>query len=450
MKYSDIADIADGQTLNYFSFYSFIPKGTRICIFGSGGASDLLYEFIKNNRTDIVLDCFVDRFASGEKHGLPIIRPEAIKERENIELIVICSSAHNELSGVLRSLQLNNFVIYSSSGGRENLFHTQYDLTAYSKNHFTRNTNKEQSMLLFKNSVKTFIFETTNYCNRNCDYCPVSMEPSRKQIKGMSDEVFNRIVRDLKEIDYSNWICLNLFNEPLADKPSLYNRLQTLGREVPNGRLFFHTNGDYFDRDTLEKLYALGVKVVSISIHFAKEEPYSDVSALNKINKAYERLGLSYKYFHMEAGVHINSEAFFNGMRINAFSTNYRTNGVNRGELLPDIPSPANRVTPCLKPFALFAMSYDGTIYPCCHLFPDSDVHKKKYSCGHVFDYEDIFDAYTSKLFTTWRRILFLHGEKHHPCSTCNDNNFPCSSVEINLRKRYMQMFQANSAAANE
>lgn len=97
---------------------------------------------------------------------------------------------------------------------------------------------------LYTKKVPLFRFiviETSEKCNRSCDFCPNSIY---KQSNGlMSIELFHKIILELTEINYSSMLCLHLYNEPLLDRRLL--SLISFAREhLPNATIMFSTNGD--------------------------------------------------------------------------------------------------------------------------------------------------------------------------------------------------------------
>ena len=109
---------------------------------------------------------------------------------------------------------------------------------------FRAQTGRDHAKRLFKRYVDNVILELFDYCNRQCGYCPVSLVDRMSEINRMSPDHFGKILGDLAEIDYANHICLNLFNEPMAD-PTLFTAIEQLRDAVPKatstGRAFAGT-----------------------------------------------------------------------------------------------------------------------------------------------------------------------------------------------------------------
>ena len=67
---------------------------------------------------------------------------------------------------------------------------------------------------------KTAIFkkihiETNSFCNRSCSFCPQSEYDIAET---MEDDIFSKIVKELKDINFDGLAGLYMRNEPLIDK----------------------------------------------------------------------------------------------------------------------------------------------------------------------------------------------------------------------------------------
>ena len=95
--------------------------------------------------------------------------------------------------------------------------------------------------------------ETVNRCNGICSFCPINknIDPRPKTV--MEWEMFESIIGQLKEINYSGRLALFSNNEPLLDDRIIeWNKYAR--RELPNARMHLFTNGTLM---TLDKFKAL-------------------------------------------------------------------------------------------------------------------------------------------------------------------------------------------------
>jgi len=73
----------------------------------------------------------------------------------------------------------------------------------------------------------------------------------------MNQKLFENIIISLKKINYSRSVCLNLYNEPLADKNfGLY--LKFIRKNLPMSVIQTNSNGDYIKKiyDCREKCFS--------------------------------------------------------------------------------------------------------------------------------------------------------------------------------------------------
>lgn len=69
---------------------------------------------------------------------------------------------------------------------------------------------------LFVEYVKEVVIETSSFCNRKCDYCPLCFMDRKQNF--MSDDLWEKIISELSGMKYKSQIVLNFYNEPLLDK----------------------------------------------------------------------------------------------------------------------------------------------------------------------------------------------------------------------------------------
>jgi len=110
---------------------------------------------------------------------------------------------------------------------------------------------------------KFLIIETCPLCNRQCSFCPVSQDKIPKEM--MNDKLFNKILTELKELNFHDNICLTSYGEPLLDKrlARFIKQIKTtLGSEVA-----IFTNGDFLTIEKFKELVSAGIDRIHISQH---------------------------------------------------------------------------------------------------------------------------------------------------------------------------------------
>ncbi|OEJ15807.1 radical SAM superfamily [Brachyspira hampsonii] len=119
------------------------------------------------------------------------------------------------------------------------------------------------------------IIEINTYCNRKCDYCPNKYQESPKNY--MSEDVFYRIIEQLKIIKFSGIIRFSFFNEPLFDERYV-KFAEYIKKELPNAVQVVVSNGDLLTVEKALQLEKAGIDKFVITIHDKNPE------------RAYERL----------------------------------------------------------------------------------------------------------------------------------------------------------------
>lgn len=303
---------------------------------------------------------------------------------------------------------------------------------------FRGDNNIEALVDLFRRSVDNINLEISSYCNRRCGYCPVSKVDRLSSTKALSDERFNRVISDLKYIDYAGRVCLNLYNEPTADKELLFKRILEIRAQLPKAQLYFGTNGDYLDPDYVRDLGDAGVHELFVTLHPPPGQDYTDRYSIWRFTEFAARLGVPIKIDIFNTNHTIQGRMTLNKVALNIFSTNYNIYGTDRAGSIEALTKIARqRTSPCHRPFNDFTLSYDGTIFPCCQMFADDAMHKHEYAIGNIDQFPTIFHAYGSESMAGWRRSLLTYDAKKGPCSTCTESSLDVVDVaDREMRER--------------
>lgn len=143
--------------------------------------------------------------------------------------------------------------------------------------------------ILSKNDIKTFLYsfrplrrvaylfeglgnrrfsavelETTSACNRECAYCPVSVQ--RRPARMMEEALFRKIVGDLEAIGFDGQLFFCFYSEPLLDK-RLPEFLRYARQRLPKATLEIYTNGDLLTYEKFVSLVQAGADYIKVSLH---------------------------------------------------------------------------------------------------------------------------------------------------------------------------------------
>jgi len=111
--------------------------------------------------------------------------------------------------------------------------------------------------------------ELSRDCNRRCPYCPVSKYPEFKKDEKLTFEDYQKIIKELKELNFSGEIHFTGYYEPLLEK-DLIKYIKHAKKELKKVKIVVYTNGDYLGEDILKEFRKLSVFLI-ISIHGERE-----------------------------------------------------------------------------------------------------------------------------------------------------------------------------------
>lgn len=132
--------------------------------------------------------------------------------------------------------------------------------------------------------------ETTSFCNRSCSFCPIAW--SDRGVTHMTDQLFEKIVGELRELEYDGVTQMFLLNEPTIDKTML-DKLRAVRAACPRTTTYASTNADTFwavwKRDGLDAAVAkvveyfdAGLTVLNVNVYDPGPEQHAAYSELVK------------------------------------------------------------------------------------------------------------------------------------------------------------------------
>lgn len=185
--------------------------------------------------------------------------------------------------------------------------------------------------------------ETINRCNSKCSFCPASLGNETRPFETMPEDLFAKILADLKAMDFRGVFSLFVSNEPFMDKRIL-DFHQLARTELPDCYILLFTNGTLFTLEKFRKLAPLVDKIVVNN--------YSSTLKLHdNIQEILDYCQSNNDYPHLEL---IIQKRF-----ISEKLTNRANNAPNKkgGKTINE---------PCLYPFTDISIHPDGTVSQCC------------------------------------------------------------------------------------
>ena len=283
--------------------------------------------------------------------------------------------------------------------------------------HFTEAPDRETAKRLFSESIMNIDLELFSYCNRRCLYCPNAFIDRISTNNYLPGNIYQMILRDLVEINFSRKITLNFYNEPLAD-PITPRTCQELRELLPASFLRLNTNGDYLGKSSLAGMRDAGLNHLMISLHVSKTVDWDDEKVKFRAEQIYDRIGIRPDEVKFIPGRQYHAAIPFDRMRVEVVQGNYSEYGFNIGGLMKHIPAPSERTSPCDEPFRSMTITYNGGLTACCRIRADAPDHQP-YVLGNLADYESIFEAWANEHHAAWRKHLVGFNPKAAPCNSC-------------------------------
>lgn len=264
--------------------------------------------------------------------------------------------------------------------------------------------------------IRMVEIEIFSYCNRKCWFCPNSFIDRNSTNILMLEELYLKILNELKSINYSNMISYSRYNEPTSNREIFIKRLKQAKTIIPNATLHTNTNGDFLTRDYLDELYESGLKSMNIQSYLSKNEIFNTDNIKIKIDIMAEKLGLD--FVEKINSIDRYEIAFkYEEMNLNMYARDFRLNGNNRGGVLDTIPA-IIRKSPCYIPFSDIYIDYNGKVLPCCNFRSDIKEHNN-FILGDANN-ESILDIFNNIKMKKLRKKLLKDIDKLKPCNECN------------------------------
>jgi hypothetical protein len=243
-------------------------------------------------------------------------------------------------------------------------------------------------------------------CNRRCSFCPVSDNYYKKVgLSGvMKQSLYEKLLLDLKSIDYAGMILFSGESEPLLHK-RLDRLISHTKATLPDTQIEVNSNGDLLTERKLASLFDAGLDTLSISM-------YDGPHQINIFSELRKKVGLD------PSQILLRRRYFKDG--------NYGINMTNRGGLvdsdafrspLKSDPIGSKQKFPinqeCYYPFYMLTVDVGANVTICSHDWA------KQYVVGN-FAKDHIFQIWTGSRFNIARQSLSKCDRSLPSCRECN------------------------------
>ena len=228
-------------------------------------------------------------------------------------------------------------------------------------------------------------------CNRSCSFCPKSDDKvAPNTYQKMSRLLIDKLADELKKVKFNGAFALCGYGEPLLHNDIIYitKKLSTAGK------VEIVTNGDVLKAKTLADLYKANVSRVLISMYDG-EHQINKFRSIIKASKVPEDL------------VILRDRWYSKDNNFGVKLTN-RTGTIKIGN-----QAPTTLHKTCYYPSYQFLIDWNGDVFLC------PQDWQRRVTMGNMMQ-ENIFDIWTSKIISRYRKNL-LNGKRNlNPCNSCN------------------------------
>jgi len=228
-------------------------------------------------------------------------------------------------------------------------------------------------------------------CNRSCSFCPKSdpkIAPDTYQ--KMSMLLINKLTQNLKEIKYKGSVVLCGYGEPMLHK----NIFEICNKLAEAAFVEVVTNGDTLKPSTIKKLYNSNVNKLLISLYDGPEQ-------VIKFKKMLKESGVPEDFM-------ILRERWFGPDKDFGLKLTNRTGTIDLGN-----QDDVKTFTYCNYPSYSVLIDWNGDVFLC------PQDWQRRITTGNIMQSE-LFDIWTDKAITKYRKNLLEGKRCNSPCSECN------------------------------
>jgi|TARA_Y100000294_G_scaffold73125_1_gene69017 2-deoxy-scyllo-inosamine dehydrogenase (SAM-dependent) len=275
-----------------------------------------------------------------------------------------------------------------------------------------RKNNLTKNIQYYKNNIplpSIVEISESGTCNRKCSFCPRSA-PNFLDIKEfVSEDLINKISKELSVYDYSGIFLFSGFVEPMVDK-NIYFLISIVRNNLPKAKIEMVTNGDALNEQRIKKLFKSGLSTLLVSIYDGKKET-------DKMEKLLQNSDLSEDQFKVRHRYLPESKSF-------GITLSNRAGMMDKAEyVIPSLKEPKKKS--CYYPHYTFFMDYTGEILICSHDWG------KKLVVGNLNN-ETFIDIWLNQKFNLARKNLYNANRNFSPCYKCDVTGTFMGSVHAN------------------
>ena len=273
---------------------------------------------------------------------------------------------------------------------------------------------------LFKDNITSIEIGTHNYCNRTCNFCPLSRDDvnrrDKKKTKFMDKLMFQNILEQLSEIDFDGRIDFSRYHEPLSHKEDILERCRLVNYYLPKAKISINTNSDYLNREYIDELLNCYVDHIAIQAYMKNGAvAYDENEVFKRINKICKKINVR----PINPDEHKNKDWIryqLPQIKSTIHARNYWVNGMNRAGTVLDLNY--KRTEPCTSMDKGVYIEYDGSMTACCDMIAP-ELHRD-WIVGDLKEEPNLFKNYAGEKYQGFKkRINSADWVEGSPCIKC-------------------------------
>ena len=230
-------------------------------------------------------------------------------------------------------------------------------------------------------------------CNRACNFCPKSDEsiaPNTNQ--KMQMVLINKLISDLKKINFEGAFCLCGYGEPMLHK----EYLEISSKLGSIGGVEIITNGDMVNKKTLVEIYKSGTTRLLISLYDGPEQVFKFKKMMSECNIPENFVVLRDRWY---------SDKIDYGVKL--------TNRVGTVKIGNQPDTEDFKKKKCFYTAYQMLIDWNGDVFLC------PQDWQRRQSMGNIMQ-TDIFDIWSGPVMSKYRRNLLKGDRNLNPCNKCN------------------------------
>lgn len=247
--------------------------------------------------------------------------------------------------------------------------------------------------------------ETRSKCNAVCSFCPASIKTDKREDIYMPDELIEKTIEELSELDYPNRLSFYNNNEPFLDK-RIFNFIKLARNKLPKAYLELKSNGLLLTTEKILMIFNAGLDMLYIT----------DYSGNGKYHKNIQEITKDLEHIRRFKG-HLEEGQYFSRIRIWLQDVNAIVG--TRAGCSPNKPYKGEYMQKmCFRPFEMMTINPEGNVSVC------SEDFYCTINMGNVKN-QSLFEIWTSKKWNEIRNSLIM-GDRSctNACSKCDYKGF--------------------------